>query len=172
VLSELGAGVAWHGPPLAWHRRGTRVHGLDSVRRGTFALPRGCGRRAPGARLASAAGLRQRRGAALRQQRWTQTASFTPPAKRPSHDVTIRRLGRFPSAITIAACHLAGRSLEGVGVEQRLMEVPALEVPHFSERRVDNDLPDAAAELRSRHWWRLRWVESLARGPRRSGSWS
>jgi hypothetical protein len=30
----------------------------------------------------------------------------------------------------------------------------------FAERRVVNDLPDAAAELGSRHWWRRRWVES------------
>jgi hypothetical protein len=41
--------------------------------------------------------------------------------------------------------------LEAVGVEQRLVELSALEVAHLGERRVGDDLPDAAAQLGARH---------------------
>jgi hypothetical protein len=47
---------------------------------------------------------------------------------------------------------LAGQILEGVSVEQRLVELPVLEVARLAKRWVGDDLPDAAAERRVRHW--------------------
>jgi hypothetical protein len=45
-------------------------------------------------------------------------------------------LGRFTSAFRIAACHFTGKVLERAGVEQRLAELPVLEVAHLAKRRV------------------------------------
>ena len=45
--------------------------------------------------------------------------------------------------------------LEAGGVEQRLVELAPLEVAHLGERRVSDDLFDAAAQLRASHWERL-----------------
>jgi hypothetical protein len=49
---------------------------------------------------------------------------------------------------------LARQVFEGVGVEQRLVELAPLEVAHLGERRVADDLLDAAAQLGVRQWRR------------------
>jgi hypothetical protein len=45
---------------------------------------------------------------------------------------------------------LPGQILERVGVAQRLVEPPALEIAHFAERWVGDDLLDAATERSAR----------------------
>jgi hypothetical protein len=45
---------------------------------------------------------------------------------------------------------LARQVLESVGVEHRLVELAALFGAHFAERRVGDDLPDAAAQRGAR----------------------
>jgi len=49
--------------------------------------------------------------------------------------------------LRIAACHFPGRSSNAVGIQQRLVELASLLVAHVGERRVADDLLDAAAEL-------------------------
>ena len=44
-----------------------------------------------------------------------------------------------------------GQVLEGGGVEQRLPELAALEFVHLAERRVGDNLLDAAAQVGARH---------------------
>jgi hypothetical protein len=56
----------------------------------------------------------------------------------------------------IAACHFPGQIPEAIGVEQRLLELATLEVAHVAQRRGADDLVDAAAEFRPRHWWEPR----------------
>jgi hypothetical protein len=84
---------------------------------------------------------------------------------------TIRRWGRFCSAFRIAACHfpvrpvlfclqdrrlpLPWQALEGVGIEERLVELSGLKVAQFAERWVGDDLPGAAAQRGARHRWSL-----------------
>jgi hypothetical protein len=51
---------------------------------------------------------------------------------------------------------LAGQLLEGVSVEQCLVELPALLVVHLHERRVADHLLDAAAQNGARHSQKLR----------------
>ena len=72
---------------------------------------------------------------------WTTSSSGFSPCH------TTRSVGRFCSASRIAACQFPGRSSKLVGVEQRLVELPALKVAHLHERRVADDLRDAAAEV-------------------------
>ena len=45
--------------------------------------------------------------------------------------------------------------LEAFRVEQHLVELPALKLAHFAERRVADYLPDAAAQRGAGHWWSL-----------------
>ena len=47
---------------------------------------------------------------------------------------------------------LAGQILKAVGLEQRLVELPALQVAHLGEWRIADDLLDAAAQRVARHW--------------------
>src|SRR5687768_10630803 len=62
----------------------------------------------------------------------------------------------------------AGQVFEAVGVEQRLVELPTLLVAHLDQRRVPDDLLDAAAELGARHRQSLRWTGySAAMAPER-----
>jgi hypothetical protein len=49
----------------------------------------------------------------------------------------------------------AGQVLEAVGIEQRLVERAALLRRHVTQRRVGDDLSDAAAQLGARHWRRV-----------------
>jgi len=63
--------------------------------------------------------------------------------------------------LRIAACHFPGRSSNAVGIQQRLVELASLLVAHVGERRVADDLLDAAAEPWARHWQSLRWRESV-----------
>jgi hypothetical protein len=44
------------------------------------------------------------------------------------------------SAFRIAACHLPGQVPEGVGVEQRLVELPPLSGGQLDQRRIADDL--------------------------------
>jgi hypothetical protein len=44
------------------------------------------------------------------------------------------------------------------------MELPALELAHFAERRVADDLPNAAAQLHARHWWSLHEAARVGHG--------
>jgi hypothetical protein len=46
---------------------------------------------------------------------------------------------------------LPGQILEAVGVEQRPMELAALEITHIAEWRVGDDLPDSAAQRGARN---------------------
>src|SRR5215211_7520016 len=45
--------------------------------------------------------------------------------------------------------------LEGVSIEQRLLELPSLKVAHFAQRRVGHDRPHAAAQVSACHWGSL-----------------
>jgi hypothetical protein len=47
---------------------------------------------------------------------------------------------------------LTGQVLEDVSVEQRLVELPAMKVAHFPERRVGDDFLDAAAQRGAGQW--------------------
>jgi hypothetical protein len=51
---------------------------------------------------------------------------------------------------------LSGQVLEGVSVEQHLLEIAALMIAHVAEWRVGDDLLDAAAQQGARHWQSLR----------------
>jgi hypothetical protein len=71
----------------------------------------------------------------VRQSRWTS-----------------RSFGRLCSAFKIAACHFPGQILEALGLERPLVELAPLVVAHLGERRVADDLVDAAAELGAGQW--------------------
>jgi hypothetical protein len=78
----------------------------------------------------------------------------------------IRNRGRFCSASRIAACHFPGRSskpqvFEAASVEQRQVELSTLKLAHVAQRRVADDLLDAAAQLGARHWRRVDRAEIL-----------
>ena len=49
-------------------------------------------------------------------------------------------------SLRIATCHLPGSSSKAVCVEQRLVKLPPLICCHFAQRRVCDDLRDAAAQ--------------------------
>jgi hypothetical protein len=46
---------------------------------------------------------------------------------------------------------LAGQILDGVGVQERLVELAPLKVAHIAERRVADSLPDSAAQRGARN---------------------
>jgi hypothetical protein len=50
---------------------------------------------------------------------------------------------------------LAWQVLEGVGLEQSLVELAPLTRVHLGQRRVADDLADAAAQRDARHWRRV-----------------
>jgi hypothetical protein len=64
---------------------------------------------------------------------------------------------------------LPGQVLEAVGVEKSLVELPSLILAHPRQRRVADDLSDAAAERSVRHWGSLD-RRILGGDLRRSGS--
>jgi hypothetical protein len=57
--------------------------------------------------------------------------------------------------------------LKAAGLEQRLVELAPLKIVHLGERRVADDLLDAAAQLGGRDWQSLDRGEILKRPPRR-----
>ena len=59
--------------------------------------------------------------------------------------------------------------LEAVGLEQRLVELAPLRIVHFGQRRVADDLLDAAAQLGARHWQSL---DRTTPGPIKGQPWS
>jgi len=61
------------------------------------------------------------------------------------------QIGRVLFCLQHGRLPLTGQVLEGVGVEQRLVELLALEVAHFAGQRVGDDLSDAAAQRGARH---------------------
>jgi hypothetical protein len=65
------------------------------------------------------------------------------------------QIGRVLFCLQDRRLPLAGQVLEALSVEQRLVELAALEVAHLAERRVGDDLTHAAAQRGARHGWSL-----------------
>jgi hypothetical protein len=65
---------------------------------------------------------------------------------------TTRNSGRLCSASRIAACHLPGRSSKCPRRGEASWNSRRVVFAHLAERRVADDLSDAAAQFRARHW--------------------
>jgi hypothetical protein len=61
-----------------------------------------------------------------------------------------RRSAGWARSLLPSGPPLTGQVLEAVGVEQRLVELAALEVAHLGERRIADELLDAAAQRGAR----------------------